>query len=76
MTVPGQWANVLDMSKLSSETLRIMSSVEVRLNTLLRLEVTACGYEENIIKADKQWTRLMKYLEREIENLVIHGGAK
>lgn len=54
----------------------IMSSVEVRLNTLLRLEITACGCEERIIKACEQRTSLLKYLEREIENLVIHGGAK
>ena len=52
-----------------------MAGFETRLNTLSKLENTACGFEENLIKADRQRDRLLKYLETEIERLV-QGGAK
>lgn len=55
---------------MSRTTLRIMAGVEQRLNTLLRLETTACGFDERIRMADRQRTRLEKYIEREVERLV------
>jgi hypothetical protein len=64
------------MANKSLETLRIMAGFESRLNTLLRLETTACGHEENITKADKQRAKLESYLESEIEKLVKNEVAK
>ena len=61
------------MSKTTT-TLRIMAGVERRLNKLTELEVTACGFEENIAKADKQRDRLMDFIEREVEALARKAG--
>ena len=60
---------------MSKTTIRIMSGVERRLNTLIGLEVTACGHDANVAKADRAYDRLMKFIVKEIETLVQNGGG-
>ena len=60
---------------MKDTTLRIMASVERRLNRLLYLESTACGYEEDVAKANAQRDRLEAFLEREIETLAQKAGV-
>ena len=62
-------------AEISLTTLRILASVERRLNTLLRIENQACGFDEEIRRANLQRDRLMEYLEREIEALVQFGPS-
>ena len=64
----------MKMSNMRTETLRIMAGIESRLNTLIRLEVTACGHEEEVAKADRQRKRLEQYVERELEQLCQKAG--
>lgn len=59
---------------MSRHTIRLMASIERRLNTYVKKEVTACGHAENLRNADKARDRLMQFLEREIEALVEKAG--
>lgn len=61
---------------MTKATLRIMSGLENRLNTLVRLEVQACGHYEGRMKAQRQWDKLMRWLEGEVEKLALNGGEK
>lgn len=40
------------------------------MNVLLRLETSACGFEENIEACDRQREKLMRYIGVEVEKLV------
>ena len=61
----------LDMSKT---TLDLMVRIENRLNTLICLESTACGHEVLVLRAEASRMRLLKFIERELENLVKKAG--
>jgi hypothetical protein len=62
------------MIGMHTETLRIMASIERRLETVINLHLTACGHEDMVRKANLQEHRMMKWLERELDKLV--GKAK
>ena len=53
-----------------------MAGVEVRLNRLIDLEVTACGHQVNIDKCDKQRLRLERWLALEVEKLAVKAGEQ
>jgi hypothetical protein len=60
---------------MSKSTLRILAGVERRLNVLLRLETSACGFEENIEACDCQRKKLMRYIRVEVEKLAEGRGS-
>ena len=51
-----------------------MAGVERRLNTYVGKEVTHCGHDELVKRADHARNRLMLWLEREIEELSRQAG--
>jgi len=55
---------------MTTTTLKILAGVERRLDTLLQLETTSCGFEENSEKCDRQRERLMRFIETEVEKAV------
>ncbi len=59
---------------MSKTTKKVMNGVRRRLTRLIGLEVCACGYAENIRRADAARDRLEEYLEQEIEALVAKAG--
>lgn len=61
---------------MRAETLRIMAGLETRLNTLLRLENSACGHDEGVRKANRQWKKLMKWMEEQVEELARKAGEQ
>ena len=61
---------------MTKNTLRIMAGFETRLNTLIRKEVCACGYEENILEADLYRGLIIKWLEVQIEKLQQSEGKQ
>lgn len=59
--------------------MEIMASVERRLNKLIDFErciMGRFGEEDDVIKCERHRTRMMKYLENEIEKLREKGGVE
>lgn len=54
---------------MTYSTLRIMAGLESRLNHLIDMEVSACGFDENLDKCDRYRTKIERWLAKEIEAL-------
>lgn len=61
---------------MSKTTKRIMKKVRWRLTRLIGMEVSACGYQENIERAVDFRLDLEYYLEDEIERLARKAGEE
>lgn len=59
---------------MTSKALKIMVSIERRIDRLLDLESRACGRDEGLEAALRQRLRLEDYIARELDALCVKGG--
>ncbi len=59
---------------MSKTTLRIMRSIEKRMESYVYLEATHCGHEVEEAKANASRNKLMDYIARRVEQLVQKAG--
>lgn len=59
---------------MTKYTLDLMCRIERRLNTYVGKEVTHCGHEGPRREAHEYGTKLLKFIEEEIEKLAKKAG--
>lgn len=55
---------------MSETTLNLMVRIERKMNRYVGMAMTHCGHDELVEQADRARTRLMKFIEEEVEKLV------